>query len=384
MDSGVLPYEMDRISTSPDAALTGHGSALIGAMETLRGSLSNLTVSDTNIVVYFVYSPNNPGTIVEACAAFQHFFDSYQKDLAAKKETATNELVLQLVSSELLSSPTSVVVTPSVDLVRLCIETYDRGTLFGGPMPAPAIRLEQPLPRIIDFKLNTQPSVSLIRENSCIHVAYAQTVDGRWVTTAWTDDRGNQQATASYCLGRKGRPLSTSMSEVAHEIWQSTLDLISAWKVHWRIIITKCGPMDQQEIDSWIRGYNWFLPWSSYHRPRCLSTRHRFRRRRRTSYRRSRVPLPATPANVTAATPGGGEAGADTETDAILADVTDQTWGAIVGHRLNNSLGVTDLYPALVSGFLIKRTGARAEDVPMAMQVNLIHTDAFPRSYEPL
>ncbi|KIE03561.1 Mediator complex, subunit Med13, partial [Metarhizium majus ARSEF 297] len=405
MGSGVLPYEMDRISTSPDATLTGHGSALIGTMETLRASLSNLTVSDTNVVVYFVYSPNNPGTIVEACAAFQRFFDSYQKDLAAKKETATNELVLQLVSSDLLSSPTSVVVTPSVDLVRLCMETYDRCTLFGGPMPAPAIRLEQPLPRIIDFKLSTQPSVSLIRENSCIHVAYAQTVDGRWVTTAWTDDRGNQQATASYCLGRKGRPLSTSMSEVAHEIWQSTLDLISAWTVHWRVIITKCGPMDQQEIDSWVNlahtetrlQVTMILmtvdtdPWLQLVPP-VVKLPHLSAPFYTTPVSTPQANIvspeqsatPATPANVTAATPGGGEAGADTETDAILADVTDQTWGAIVGHRLNNSLGVTDLYPALVSGFLIKRTGARAEDVPIAMEVNLIHTEAFPRSYEPL
>ncbi|KHO01729.1 Mediator complex, subunit Med13 [Metarhizium album ARSEF 1941] len=397
MDAGLLPYEVDRISTSPDATLTGHGSALIGSMETLRGSLSSLTVSDTNVVVYFVYSPNNPGTIVEACAAFQRFFDSYQMDLAAKKETAANELVLQLVSSDLLSSPTSVVVTPSVDLARLCMETYDRCTLFGGPMPAPAIRLEQPLPRIIDFKLNTQPSVSLIRENSCIHVAYAQTVDGRWVTSAWTDDRGNQQATASYCLGRKGRPLSTPMDKVAHEIWESTLDLISAWKVHWRIIITKCGPMDQQEIDFWVDLARTEIklpvtmilmtadtdPWLQLVPPVV------------------RLPQPSVPfyttpvstpqANIvspeqsaTPATPGGGEAGADSETDAVLADVTDQTWGAIVGHRLNNSSGVTDLCPALVSGFLIKRTGARAEDVPVAMEVNLIHTEALPRSYEPL
>ncbi|TWU77729.1 mediator of RNA polymerase II transcription subunit 13 [Metarhizium rileyi] len=406
MDSGILPYELDRISTSPDATLTGHGSALVGSMEILRGSLSNLTVSETNVVVYFVYSPHNPGTIVEACAAFQRFFESHQKDLAAKKETATNELVLQLVSCDLLSSPTSIVVTPSTDLVKLCMETYDRCTLFGGPMPAPAIRLEQPLPRIIDFKLNTQASVSLIRENSCIHVAYAQTVDERWVTTAWTDDRGNQQATASYCLGRKGRPLSTPMNEVAQEIWESTLGLISAWKVHWRIIITKCGSMDQQETDFWIdlaRNESKLqvtmilmtvntdpslqlvppvvkLPQASvpfYTTPVSTPQANNI-----VSPEQSATP--ATPANGTAATPGGGEAGADLETDAVLADVTDQTWGAIVGHRLNNSSCVTDLCPALVSGYLIKRTGARAEDGPMAMEVNLIHTEAFPRSYEPL
>lgn len=404
MDDGVLPYEMDRISTSPDATLTGHGSALVGSMETLRGALSNLTVTHTNIVVYFVYSPNNPGNIVEACAAFQRFFDSYQKELSAKKETATNELVLQLVSSDLLSSPTSVVITPSPDLVKLCMETYDRCTLFGGPMPAPAIRLEQPLPRIIDFKLGIHPSVSLIRENSCIHVAYAQTVDERWVTAAWTDDRGNQQATASYCLGRKDRPQSRSMNEVAHEIWESTLDLISAWKVHWRIIITKCGPMDQQEIEFWADLARTEIKLQVTMLLMTVDTNPSLQlippvvKLPQASVPFYTTPVstpqanivspeqsatPATPANATAATPGG-EAGGDSESDAVLADVTDQTWGAIVGHRLNNSVGVTELYPALVSGYLIKRTGARVEDVPMAMEVNLVHTESLPRSYEPL
>ena len=86
MEDGILPYEVDRISTSPDATMTGHGSALIEIMETLRGAISNLTVAETNVVVYFVYSPNNPGTIVEACVAFQRFFDSYRKALQFRRE----------------------------------------------------------------------------------------------------------------------------------------------------------------------------------------------------------------------------------------------------------------------------------------------------------
>ncbi|GAB0131701.1 hypothetical protein EsDP_00000162 [Epichloe bromicola] len=405
MDDGILPHEVDRISTSPDATMTGHGSALVGSMEILRGALSNLTATDTNVVVYFVYSPSNPGTIVEACAAFQRFFDSHQKELSIKKEPVTNELVLQLVSADALSSPTSLVVTPSQDLVGLCMETYDRCTLFGGLMPAPAIRLEQPLPRIIDFKLVHTPSASLIRENSCIHVAYAQTVDERWITAAWTDDRGNQQATASYCMRRKQRPASRSMNEVAHEMWESTLDLISAWKVHWRIIITKCGPMDQHEVEFWVNLARTEIKASVTIILMTVDTNPSLQlmppmvKLPQTSVPFYTTPestpqasivspeqsaTPATPANATAATPRGLEAGADADTDAILYDVTDQTWGAVVGHRLNNSTSVTDLRPALVSGYLIKRTGARMEDAPVAMEVNLVHTDASPRAYEPL
>ncbi|PTB77810.1 hypothetical protein M440DRAFT_1224306 [Trichoderma longibrachiatum ATCC 18648] len=412
MDPGLLPYEVDRITTSPDATVTGHGSAMIESLEALRGLFTNLSVTETNFVVYFVYSPDNPGTIIESCLAFQRFFETYQKILATRKEPPQNELVLQLVSADMLSSPTALVVTPTSELIRLCIETYDRCTLFGGSMPAPAIRLEQLLPRIIDFKLTTNPSASLIRENSCIHVAYAQSVDERWVTAAWTDDRGNQQATAAYCLARKGKSPSRNMNDVAHEIWETTLELISAWKVLWRVIITKCGPMPQHEMDFWVDLARTEInakvtvalltvdtnpslqllppvvrlppPTAALHtpvstpQPNVLSP--------------EQIATPATPAreaNMTAATPSGdggapNTSTADADSDAILVDVTDQTWGAIAGHRLSNSTSILEVQPALISGYLIKRTGIRVEDAPVAMEVNLVYTEAMPRVHEPL
>ncbi|KAL7951782.1 mediator complex subunit 13 C-terminal domain-containing protein [Trichoderma barbatum] len=410
MEAGLLPYEIDRITTSPDATVTGHGSAMIESMEVLRGVFTNLSITETNFVIYFVYSPDNPGTIIESCTAFQRFFETYQKILASRKEPPQNELVLQLVSSDLLSSPSALVVTQTSDLVRLCIETYDRCTLFGGPMPAPAIRLEQLLPRIIDFKLTTNPSASLIRENSCIHVAYAQSVDERWITAAWTDDRGNQQATASYCMGRKGKLPSRNMNEIANEIWETTLELISAWKVLWRVIITKCGPMPQHEMDFWVDLARTEInakvtvalltvdtnpslqllppvvrlppPSAALHTP--VSTP----QTNVLSPEAITTPTPATPAreaNMTAATPSGdGNAGGDGDLDAILTDVTDQTWGAIAGHRLSNSTSILEVHPALISGYLIKRTGVKVEDAPIVMEVNLVYTEAMPRVHEPL
>ncbi|EGR47261.1 uncharacterized protein TRIREDRAFT_22783 [Trichoderma reesei QM6a] len=413
LEPGLLPYEVDRITTSPDATVTGHGSAMIESLEALRGLFTSLSITETNFVIYFVYSPDNPGTIIESCTAFQRFFETYQKILATRKEPPQNELVLQLVSADLLSSPTAFVVTPTPDLIRLCIETYDRCTLFGGPMPAPAIRLEQLLPRIIDFKLTTNPSASLIRENSCIHVAYAQSVDERWITAAWTDDRGNQQATASYCLARKGKPPSRNMNDIAHEIWETTLELISAWKVLWRVIITKCGPMPQHEMDFWVDLARTEInakvtvalltvdtnpslqllppvvrlppPSAALHTP--VSTP------QPSVLSPEQIATPATPAReanvATAATPSGdggasNTSTADADADAILVDVTDQTWGAIAGHRLSNSTSILEVQPALISGYLIKRTGIRVEDAPVAMEVNLVYTEATPRVHEPL
>lgn len=405
-EAGLLQYEVDKISTSPDATLTGHGSAMVECMETLRSAMSSLEAVDTNVVVYFVYSPRSPGTIVEACAAFQRLFDTYQTALAAKKEMPKNELVLQLVSADIISSPTGIIITPNSALSKLCMETYDRCTIFGAPMPAPAIRLEQPLPRIIDFKLSNNPSASLIRENSCIHVAYAISVDKRWVSAAWTDDRGNEQATASYCFGRKGKAPSRTMNDIANEIWESTLQLISVWKIHWRVVITKCGPMEASEAEFWMELARTeihasvtmilmtvntnpslqLVPPSVKLPPQSITVYTTPVSTPQPSIvsPEAMVTTPATPArDMTAATPTG-ENSADPDSESVLADVTDQTWGAISSHRLSNSTSTLETHPAFISGYLVKRTGSKAEDAPVVMEVNLVHTEAGSRAYEPL
>ena len=95
---------------------------------------------------------------------------------------------------------------------------------------------------------------------------------------------------------------------------------------------------------------------------------------------------PATPMRETstlAATPGA-ESATEPDADSFLIDATDQTWGAIVGHRLGNSTTLLEVRPALASGYLIKRTGIKIEDPPVVMEVNLVHTEATPRAYEPL
>ncbi|CAG9943751.1 unnamed protein product [Clonostachys rosea f. rosea IK726] len=402
-ESGLLPYEVDRISTSPDASVTRQGSALIESMDVLQATLSDLPQEETNIVIFMVYTPNNPGTIVEACLAFQRFSETCKPLLAGKGDGGRKELILQLVSADLISSPTALVITPSSALVKLCVEMYDRCGSPESPMSTPAILLEQPPPRLIDFKLTGTPSASLIHENSCLHVAYAQSSDERWVSAAWTDDRGSRQGTASYCLGRKGRPLSTQMTDVAHAIWEMTLEFIAHRKVHWRIIITKCGPMDTAEIDFWSglarteSTANVALILMTVDTSPSLqlvppatqissST---------TGFYTTPVSTPqtnivspeqsATPITnaATAPTPGA-DGGNEPEGDAVLLDLTDQIWGAVLGHRLNNSSTLLELHPALVSGYLIKKVGSKIEDPPVVIEVNLVHTEGTARPYEPL
>ncbi|KAF9876223.1 hypothetical protein CkaCkLH20_06166 [Colletotrichum karsti] len=410
---GLMPFEADKIATSPGTVSPHIGGGLGDRMEALCQGLLSTNVTAKNFVVYFVYAPDHPGSIVEECTAFQQLFEMYKRSLTNQRQVPVNELVLQLVPLDFLTSSAGIVEPTPSDTIKLALETYDRCTLFGGPMPSPAIMLEQSLPRGIDFKLTNTSSSSLMHENSCIHIAYAQSIDERWITAAWTDNRGCQQMTVSYSLGRKGKPLSTSLNDVYHEIWETTHDLISKWKVHWRVIITKCGAMDQQEIGFWqglaqtesVATVSLTLisvdtspslqlippairvpttaPSAFYTTP--VSTP------QASILSPEQSGTPVTPMKetypVNAATPGGtpGDGNAEpAEGDAILLDVMDQTWGAVLAHRLSNSATLGDINPALISGYLVKRGGPKLEDPPVVMEVNIVHVESNPRLYESL
>jgi mediator of RNA polymerase II transcription subunit 13 len=410
---GLVLLSTDQDSLSPGLSISRPRSAFTDQMAALAMALANSSMSEKNFVVFFTYSSDNPSSIVDACSAFQELFEHYKRCMMDRKKAIVNELVLQLVPQDVLGSESSLFVLSPSDCTRLCLETYDRCTLFGGPMPSPAILLECALPRGLDFKLSAAPSPNLLRENSCMHIAYARSVDERWITAAWTDNRGSSQTMASYCLGRRGRPLSRQLAEVVREIWETTHDLISSCKVHWRVVVTKCGPMDQQEVDLWTTmaqsetrsavslvlltvdtdpslqllppaavvplsapSMFYTTPVST---PQALSVVSP----EQGSSTANNNNNPATP--ITAATPGGDttssqpfpqiNAGSEQDVDTVLVETTETTHGVVISHRLNNSPSLTDLNPALASGYLVKRSGARAEDSPAVLEVNVVYSD---------
>ncbi|KAI8955455.1 mediator complex subunit 13 C-terminal-domain-containing protein [Xylaria longipes] len=373
-------------------------------------ALSTVPVEQVNFVLFFVYAPDVPASIVECCAAFNKIFEDYKRILTNKKLPVVNEMALQLIPQNLVASSSSVPMPSPLDLSKLALEIYDRCTIFGGAMPSPAVMLEQTPPRLIDFKLSPTPSASVLHENMCLHIGYAQSVDERWITVAWTDNRGSQQMTTSYCLGRKGKNIATSLTDVIHEIWSTTRELISSWKVNWRIIVAKCGVMDAHEIELWSSLVQsdhkssinltlvtvdtdpslQLLPpaakipnnvTSVFYTTPCSTPQGAV-----VSPEQSGNAATPFRENTAASgqTPGGDNNATDSDADATLTDVTDQTWGVVLSHRLHTSTSLTDLTSALVSGYLIKRGGTRVEDPPVVMEVNIVHSEGNPRAYETL
>jgi mediator of RNA polymerase II transcription subunit 13 len=266
--------------------------------------------------------------------------------------------------------------------------------------------LEQPLPKTIDFKLNANPSASLLQENTCLHVAYAQSIDDRWITAAWTDNRGTQQMTASYCLGRKNEPISMPFSEVAKEIWETTLEYISSKKIHWRIMIARVGVMDPSESDFWMGLASTvsdaqvsltlitvqpdpslrLLPISVVLSPNGNVAQSVITPVSTPQALQTSIVSPenaTTPARDTASAATPVEAPAEPDSDGRLIDFTDQSWGAVLAHRLNNSNSLMELNPALISGYLIKRGGTNSDDPPIVMEVNIVHSEVIgnPRTF---
>ena len=112
------------------------------------------------------------------------------------------------------------------------------------------------------------------------------------------------------------------------------------------------------------------------------------------------IPTPATPVSTPAAntvspeqsgyasTPGAAPIAASLQTpgvtlydhdnDARLVDITEEAWGVVTGLPLSDPDIVVPgstptLCPALVSGYLIKRAGARDEDGLLSLAVDIVH-----------
>ena len=382
-------------------------AALKEIMARLSRTISTLPLEEKNIVVYFIYPLDNPTLLVHICTAFQHLFNLYRRSLLEKKINITNELVLQLVPLDFVASPTSIMVPLPSEYARLGMEVYDRCMNFASASSAPAILLEQPLPKSIEFKMSATPSASVLQENSCLHVAYAQSIDDRWIAAAWTDNRGTQQMTASYCLGRKNEPISMPFSVVANEIWETTMSIIAAKKIHWRLMITRVGVMDPSEIEFWAGLQSTeseahinltlitvqtdpslrLLPQPITLSPSSNAVQSVITPVSTPQAVQSSIMSPdqSTPpardAGGSAATPG--ENPAELDVDARLIDYTDQSWGAVLAHRLNNSNSLLELAPALISGYLIKRGGTNLDDPPVVMEVNIVYSELAgnPRTF---
>ncbi|CAI6331723.1 unnamed protein product [Periconia digitata] len=372
-DSGLVPCKMsNRASTSAVFKALRDTCIQLGKMLAAKHTLIREKV-DTKInafVIYMVDPFDNPSALWELCSAFWALFQSYGQGPPGRPDQIQKpDLVLQIVPMKCVASFETPIMLDTGTYAGLAREVYDRcppSAPCGDKTPlsiyaSRSFQLEEPLPRAIPFKLNAEAPHDLFHENSYMHLGYAISLDGTWVTAAWTDICGKFQTVVSYSLAT--RPFG----DIAKEIWQTTIEILQARRVTWRVCIAKAGVMDRDELEAWVfhvscpTQVNLFITLLTVDtdpRLKFTPTLNHSMKGAASNTPGSTPQGPVSPDQglTPAATPSA-ETTADPTADpeARLVDATDESWGIILAHRLHNSNATNEFRPALISGLLVKR-----------------------------
>ncbi|KAF2995351.1 mediator of RNA polymerase II transcription subunit 13 [Curvularia kusanoi] len=351
-------------------------------------------------IIYMVNPFEESSALWELCASFWTLFQTYGQGSVHPSQPQKPDLVLQIIPIKYIASFDHPVILSSNTYINLAREVYNRSPPSAEPadklpLPiasAPAFQLEEPSPRNVPFKLQSDPPQDLLRENSYMHLGYAVSLDGTWLTAAWTDACGKSQATSTYHIGTR------SFNEIAKEIWVTTISILQARKVTWRVCVARAGAMDREEFETWAQLITCPTSLNLFVTLITVDARPPYK----FNPGATSVTAQSNP-NTPAATPGAGVSPDPTigltpaatpsavdppvdptqDPDARLVDVTDETWGVILAHRLNNSNSTSQFSPAMISGLIVKRGPGStaggslqettdAEQGPIAIAVNIL------------
>ncbi|KAJ9250239.1 hypothetical protein DTO195F2_8230 [Paecilomyces variotii] len=410
-ENGLGPWKVE----TSHSGYTSTMQDLKAMCERLGNILAKRSPTKDNYVIYIINPFEHAAALADICAAFLQLFQKYIGGADRQDTRQLNELVLQIVPMSFVWSPLWVVVPTQSEYLNLALEVYNRcpprDQASGSMGCAPPLLLAEPTPRSINFKLVSE-RISPLQEGKCLHVSFSRSIDQRWVTVAWSDNIGSFQVALSYCLRSKSSNVARAISDVRHEIWETTKDIIERTQARWRVLLAKTEPVDQEEIEAWTNlaeRYNQTRPvpveltiFSVDTAPDLYlelppsQIQVQFLNAQSTSTPVA-TPNPSAPSPDplgTAATPtSGGNAMASASTptdlqpvepdsDTVLVDICDESWGVILSHRLNNSPHLTEYRPALASGYLLRRKGTYDGDGAFAMTINLVYTQRPAASHE--
>lgn len=210
-----------------------------------------------NTAIYIINS-YGPQYLPVICAGFLKIFDAYNVAMKQKQIDNPNDLLLQIVTSQLIYSSDAIIMPLPSDYRKLALDVYDHC----GPnrsnehkqipqyVSTPAIRLAKAIPKTIDLRLNPDSSGPILQSDNCLHVAYAWSLSDRWLTASWTDNLGILSWTACYCFGEEEETPWQAFSDIAKEIWETTCNMMRSRSVPWRLFICKDSLAYRKEVNS--------------------------------------------------------------------------------------------------------------------------------------
>lgn len=353
-----------------------------------------------NTVVYLVNPFDNSTALQDLCSCFWALIDSYgEPEGPAAQGLRKTTPILRIIPISMIASFDWPVSTDPRTFANLAREVYDccqssPNTYTSADLPIlceASINLAEANHQSVQFLLTSEPPSNLLHEDSCMHVAYCQSLDDMWITAAWTDNTGKYQHTACYSLAG-----SQTFGRVAREIWEATLAYSKSRKVTWRLFLVSVGPMSRLHTDIWHELVLNTPPstlslsvslLSVDTKPMVIISPNRLNDIASISKQNNNqtTPISTLQNQMQASTPTTPAAGflpsipsgmdniaiGDNDAAARLINRTDESWGIVLDRRLNVSRSIIDYNPALASGYLMKRTGPDDLDRPVVMEVNL-------------
>ncbi|KJY02397.1 hypothetical protein TI39_contig54g00008 [Zymoseptoria brevis] len=253
-EDGMAPVEVNEEEESVEGLLKAYATTCAELGKVL--STIGHEESDRTIVVYMLNPFSGRQALQHLCACFWVLFKAYRDNVPkALRNQCGSDIVLQVLPIKLVASFDELVVPEAKEIALLAREVYDRcppsvshnsETLSALPiLAAPSVELANAAPKRIGFQLAAEPPSDLLHEGSILHLAYACSQDGHWLTVAWIDNTGQHQSTASFCLRGK------TFSEVAEGVWDRTREILAARQVTWRVFIVTPDAMDTSLSHCW-------------------------------------------------------------------------------------------------------------------------------------
>ncbi|KAJ5845672.1 hypothetical protein N7534_009341 [Penicillium rubens] len=384
--------------------------------EQLGSELSQSPATADNHVVYIINPFTHAAALADICSAFWHLSQQLIAGSERRQTRIASELVLQIIPLEFITSSETMVIPPQMDYLNLALEVYSRCRSNDVDMSpllcAPPMLLADALPRAIGFRLAPERS-SPLQDGRSLHIAYSRSLDQRWISVAWSDLPGSIQRTMSYCLRYRQSSGARPVSEVRNEIWATTKHIMDKFQARWKVQLATTEPMETDEVEAWATladQHNKVKPGSleltilavntvpdlileppvppiSMAMLNILSSSTPVSTPNPSASVASPeqsgnapTPTSAGPATYNAPTPT--DVSLETDSEAVLTDICDDSWLAILSHRLNSSPHLTEFRPALSSGYLLRRKGATDGDGVFAFTVNLIYSPRPPPSHD--
>lgn len=200
------------------------------------------------MVVYIINPFNDATAMADICSAFWQLAWNYKIGMDKQQAQHMNDVVLQIVPLDFITSTESLVVSSQAEYFNLAMEVYSRCPPTDYMGFAPPVVLTEPIQSTIKFKLSSE-RISPLRESKSLHMAYSKSLDQRWITVAWTDDTGSFEKTVCYCLRLRNTSGIRSVSDVRNAIWATTVNIIERKQMLGRVVFVNTEPMDLDEVE---------------------------------------------------------------------------------------------------------------------------------------